>query len=71
MMQRKKLLMSKKKNILVTQVASPIGRQAYQRKCLIGLGLNKINKSRLLPYDDSIFGMVLKVKHLVKFEVQE
>ena len=63
--------MSKKKNILVTQIASPIGRQAYQRKCLIGLGLNKINKSRLLPYNESIFGMVLKIKHLIKFEVQE
>ena len=71
MRQRERLLMSKKKTILVTQVASPIGRQAYQKKCLIGLGLNKINKSRLLPYNESVFGMVLKVKHLVKFEVQE
>ena len=63
--------MSKKKSILVTQVASPIGRQAYQKKCLIGLGLNKINRTRVLPYNESIFGMVQKVKHLVKFEVQE
>jgi large subunit ribosomal protein L30 len=63
--------MPKKKNILVTQIASPIGRQSYQKKCLIGLGLNKINKSRLLPYNESIFGMVIKVKHLVKYEVQE
>jgi large subunit ribosomal protein L30 len=62
--------MSNKKNILVTQVASPIGRQSYQKKCLIGLGLNKINRTRVLPYNESIFGMVSKVKHLVKFEVK-
>ena len=63
--------MSKEKIIKVTKIASPIGRQGYQKKCLIGLGLNKINRSRVLPYNDSIFGMVKKVKHLVKYEVQE
>ena len=63
--------MSKKKTIKVVQIASPIGRQAYQKKCLIGLGLNKINRSRVLPYNESIFGMVNKVKHLVKFEIME
>ena len=31
-----------KKTLIVTQIASPIGRQGYQKKCLIGLGLNKI-----------------------------
>ncbi len=63
--------MSKKKIIKVTQIASPIGRQSYQKKCLIGLGLNKINRSKILDYNNSIFGMVKKVKHLVKYEVQE
>ena len=63
--------MAKKKTIRVVQIASPIGRQAYQKKCLIGLGLNKINRSRGLPYNESIFGMVNKVKHLVKFEIME
>ena len=63
--------MSKKKTIKVVQIASPIGRKAYQKKCLIGLGLNKINRSRVLPYNESIFGMVNKVKHLVKFEIME
>ncbi len=62
--------MSKNKSIHVTQVASPIGRESYQKKCLIGLGLNKINRTRVLPYNESIFGMVAKVKHLVKFEVK-
>ncbi len=63
--------MSKQKTVKVTQIASPIGRQAYQKKCLIGLGLNKINRSRVLPYNESIFGMVNKVKHLVKYEIME
>lgn len=63
--------MTKSKTIKVIQIASPIGRQGYQKKCLIGLGLNKINRSRVLPYNESIFGMVKKVKHLVKYEIQE
>ena len=62
--------MSKKK-IKVIQIASPIGRQSYQKKCLIGLGLNKINRIRTLPYSDSIFGMIKKVEHLVDYEVIE
>ena len=58
------------KTITVTQVASPIGRRSYQKKCLVGLGLNKLNKTRVLKYNDSIFGMVKKVKHLVKYEIK-
>ena len=38
--------MSKQKTIKVVQIASPIGRKGYQKKCLIGLGLNKINRAR-------------------------
>ena len=63
--------MAKQKTIRVVQIASPIGRQRYQKKCLIGLGLNKINRSKVLPYNESIFGMVKKVKHLVKYEIME
>ena len=63
--------MVKQKTIRVVQIASPIGRQGYQKKCLIGPGLNKINRSRVLPFNDSIFGMVKKVKHLVKYEITE
>ena len=63
--------MSKQKTIKVKQIASPIGRQSYQKQCLIGLGLNKINRTRVLPYNDSIFGMVKKVKHLVKYEIMD
>ena len=63
--------MTKQKIIKVQQIASPIGRQGYQKKCLIGLGLNKINRSRVLVYNESIFGMVKKVSHLVKYEIQD
>ena len=58
--------MSNKKTITVTQKKSPIGRQSYQRKTLIGLGLNKIGRSRELDDTPSIRGMIGKVKHLVE-----
>tara|TARA_B100001248_G_C27380388_1_gene456619 strand:- start:1110 stop:1301 length:192 start_codon:yes stop_codon:yes gene_type:complete len=59
-----------KKKLIITQTSSPIGRQGYQKKCLIGLGLNKINRTRTLEFNESIFGMVKKVKHLVKYEIK-
>ena len=40
--------MSNKKTIVVTQKKSPIGRQSYQKKTLIGLGLNKIGRVKEL-----------------------
>ena len=58
--------MSDKKIVKVTQEKSPIGRKAYQRKTLIGLGLNKIGRSRELEDTPSVRGMINKVKHLVK-----
>ena len=61
--------MSKNTKLIVKQVKSAIGRQGYQRKTLIGLGLNKINKQRELDDTPSIRGMIEKVKHLV--EIQE
>ena len=61
--------MSKNTKLIVKQVKSAIGRQGYQKKTLIGLGLNKINKERELEDTPSIRGMIEKVKHLV--EVKE
>ena len=58
--------MSNKKTIIVTQKKSPIGRKSYQRKTLIGLGLNKIGRSKELDDTPSIRGMIGKVKHLVE-----
>ncbi len=56
------------KRVRVTQVRSPIGRQKDQRATLIGLGLNKINRSRELEDTPSVRGMIDKVKHLIRVE---
>ena len=58
--------MSKNKKINVKQIKSAIGRQDYQRKNLIGLGLNKINRERTPEDTPSVRGMIEKVKHLVE-----
>ena len=58
--------MSKAKTILVTQTGSPIGRPRDQRQTLIGLGLNKMHRSRELEDTPSVRGMIDKVKHLVQ-----
>ena len=57
--------MSKNAKLVVKQIKSAIGRKAYQRKTLIGLGLNKMNKERALEDTPSVRGMIEKVKHLV------
>ncbi len=56
------------KTVTVTQTGSPIGRFAYQRATLIGLGLNKLNRTRTLEDTPSVRGMINAVKHLVKVE---
>jgi len=58
--------MSNKNTLVVTQKKSPIGRKADQKKTLIGLGLNKIGRSKILNDTPSIRGMINKVKHLVE-----
>lgn len=58
--------MSKNIKLVVKQIKSAIGRKAYQRKTLIGLGLNKMNKEKILEDTPSIRGMIDKVKHLVE-----
>ncbi|KJS39640.1 MAG: 50S ribosomal protein L30 [Rhodospirillaceae bacterium BRH_c57] len=52
----------------VTQVGSPIGRKDDQRATLVGLGLNKMHRSRELEDTPSVRGMIAKVQHLVKVE---
>tara|TARA_B100001093_G_scaffold380652_1_gene366114 strand:+ start:41 stop:223 length:183 start_codon:yes stop_codon:yes gene_type:complete len=58
--------MSVKNTLVVTQKRSPIGRQSDQKSTLIGLGLNKIGRSKVLNDTPSIRGMINKVKHLVE-----
>ena len=52
-------------DITVKQIGSPIRREAKQRQTLVGLGLNKINRTRTLPDTPEVRGMIEKVKHLV------
>ena len=56
------------KTVTVTQIGSPIGRQGYQRGTLVGLGLNKMHKTRTLEDTAAVRGMINKVSHLVKVE---
>ena len=52
----------------VTQIGSPIGRFADQRQTLIGLGLNKMHRTRVLEDTPAVRGMINKVRHLVRVE---
>lgn len=56
------------KTVRVTQTKSAIGRLGSQRQTLIGLGLNKIGRSRDLEDTPAVRGMIKKVKHLVRVE---
>jgi len=56
----------KKKTITVEQIGSPLRRPDKQRRTLIGLGLNKMNRKRTLEDTPSVRGMVNKISHLVR-----
>ncbi|MCP4395517.1 MAG: 50S ribosomal protein L30 [Alphaproteobacteria bacterium] len=55
-------------SIKVTQTGSPIGRKKDQRATLVGLGLNKMHRSKVLEDTPAVRGMVSKVSHLVTVE---
>lgn len=57
--------------VKVTQIGSPIGRPEDQRATLVGLGLNKIRRSKVLEDTPAVRGMIRKVSHLVKVEAAE
>jgi len=57
---------SKDKTLKVEQTGSPMRRQHTQRETLVGLGLNKIGRTRDLPDTPMTRGMIDKVKHLVR-----
>ena len=59
------------KKITIEQVGSSLRRSPDQRKTLIGLGLNKLNKVTTLEDTESIRGMIKKVNHLVKIVSEE
>ncbi|MCL4675198.1 MAG: 50S ribosomal protein L30 [Pararhodobacter sp.] len=52
--------------ITIKQVGSPIRRPASQRATLKGLGLNKMNRTRVLEDTPSVRGMIASVSHMVQ-----
>ena len=53
------------KTIVVKQIGSPIRRPEKQGATLIGLGLNKMNRTKELEDTPSVRGMVNSIPHLV------
>ena len=51
--------------IKVTLVKSYEGRTDRQRKTLLGLGLKKVNRSKVLKDTPAVRGLIGKVAHLV------
>jgi large subunit ribosomal protein L30 len=54
------------KTVTIKQVASPQRRPGEQRATLVGLGLNKMHKTSVVPDTPATRGMIAKVAHLVE-----
>jgi large subunit ribosomal protein L30 len=54
--------------IRVTQIGSPIGRPGWQRANLVGLGLNKLWRSKVMLDTPEARGRIRRVHHLVRVE---
>lgn len=52
--------------LTVRQTGSPIGRKPEQRQTLVGLGLNKVGRTKELEDTPAVRGMIRKVSHLVE-----
>lgn len=54
------------KDLNITLVKSHIGLPAKHKSVLLGMGLNKMNKTVTLKDTPEIRGMINKVSHMVK-----
>ena len=61
----------KQKMLKITLVKSPIGAVPKNRATVEAMGLNKLNKSVLLPDNDATQGMIRKVGYMLKVEDAE
>lgn len=52
----------------VTLIKSPIGAPEVQKRTVAGLGLRKLNQSKVHEANLPVLGMVRKVQHLVHVE---
>ena len=59
------------KKITIKQIGSALRRSPDQKQTLVGLGLNKMHKVRVLEDTSSVRGMIKKVNHLVKIVNEE
>ncbi len=55
-----------RKTLTVRQTGSPIRRTKDQRATLVGLGLGRIGRTRVLEDTPAVRGMVRKVSHMVE-----
>ena len=60
--------MADKKMLRLTQVKSAIGRKYDQEQTLKSLGLGRIGKTHDIVDNESVRGMIFKVKHLIEVE---
>lgn len=58
--------MAAKKTITVEQYRSAIRRPEIQTRTLIGLGLNKLHRRRVLEDTPAVRGMINRIPHLVR-----
>lgn len=58
-----------KGKLKVTLVKSVIGTLESHRACVRGLGLKRMNQTRVLEDTSAVRGMINKVNYLVKAEV--
>jgi len=54
-----------KGRVKITQIRSAIRRERSQEATLVGLGLNKLHRTRELEDTPSVRGMIAKVRHLI------
>ena len=60
--------MADQKKLRLTQVKSAIGRKYDQQQTLVSLGLGRIGKTHEIVDNESVRGMIFKVKHLITVE---
>ncbi|MEO5768193.1 MAG: 50S ribosomal protein L30 [Polyangia bacterium] len=58
-------------NLIVTLVRSGINRPETHKRTIRALGLTKMWKSRILPDNIAVRGMIRSVSHLVRVEAGE
>ena len=54
------------KTLVIKQVGSPIRRPAKQKATLVGLGLDKMGRTREVEDTPAVRGMINKVSHMVE-----